>query len=100
MSVHRDDVIRFRVAPDERRAIVDAARRRSMSLSDWCRHQAMSEPITDAEQARLDVEKMRNDQLSRIGNNLNQLVRALNAYGDFDQIALVQIAESIKALKL
>ena len=71
----RDRVIRFRVSPEEKAAIVEKASVQSQTLADFLRQRALNYRLRKSQD-----EKERIRQLARIGNNLNQLARWANTY--------------------
>lgn len=73
----RDRIIRFRVSPEEKAAILEKASVQSQTLADFLRQRALNYRLRKSQD-----EKERIRQLARIGNNLNQLARWANTYKD------------------
>ena len=73
----RDRIIRFRVSPEEKAAIVEKASVQSQTLTDFLRQRALNYRLRTSQD-----EKERVRQLARIGNNLNQIARWANTYKD------------------
>ena len=67
--------IELRLTPDEKGRVERAAEAAGRSASDYLRRRALGQPVV----ARADAEAKR--ALSRVGGNLNQVVRRANAGG-------------------
>ena len=67
--------VRFTVA--ERRTIMRFAQARKRSLSDFIRTAALSKKLSRP--GATEIDRSIYQELARIGNNLNQLVRAVNS---------------------
>ena len=73
----REAVIPVRMTPAERDELAAIAEERNTSLSGLLRALALSRPLPRAKPPKLDADAYL--ELSRIGNNLNQIARQLNA---------------------
>jgi hypothetical protein len=76
----RDQWLRARVRPDELHRIEQLARDANKSLSDYVRDTALTARIIIKRYRR--VEPIILNELSRIGNNLNQIARICNTTGE------------------
>ena len=72
----RSAVVPIRVSPEERTQLYDAAKRLSVSLSEFVRRAALKLRMPPAAAPEVNRETYR--ELCRIGNNVNQLMRAIN----------------------
>ncbi|MGH6837487.1 MAG: plasmid mobilization protein [Methylocella sp.] len=81
--IGRDDqlseMLRCRLRPAEYLRVQRDAQKSGMTLSDYSRRMLLSGTVTVRQTQTLDPEVF--DQLRRIGINLNQAVRKLNATG-------------------
>lgn len=73
----RTKVVPVRLSPEERDRLARLAKEHHVSLSDYIRRLALNRQMPPAAQPEINRETYR--ELSRIGNNLNQLTRALNS---------------------
>lgn len=71
-----------RVTEAERIDLEQKASRAGVDLSDWIRQQLTAAPIPRMTHKRIDASVI--TELSRIGNNLNQIARSLNRGRDGD----------------
>lgn len=76
----RDQWLRARVRPDELHRIEQMARDAGKSLSDYVRDAVLTARIVIKRYRR--VEPIVLNELSRIGNNLNQIARICNTTGE------------------
>jgi hypothetical protein len=92
----------IRLSPDERTEIDDDARRAGLTAGSHARNvlldapaprQVRRPPIERQEVVRLI------GQLGYIGNNLNQIARALNSGDEADQQALIQALTDLRSLR-
>ena len=83
----RDRVIRFRVTPEEKTAIVEKASAQSQTLTDFLRQRALNYRLRTSQN-----EKERIRRLARIGNNLNQIARWANTYKDRAEAMIILTA--------
>lgn len=75
----RDKFVKVRVDEAERIQLQRVAEAEGFkTLSDYFRWQAFAEKVTDASAIRASLMKEKNRHLSAIGNNLNQIARAIN----------------------
>jgi mobilization protein NikA len=72
----RSAVVPIRVSPEERLLLFEAAKRFSVSLSEFVRRAALKLRMPPPAVGEVNRETYR--ELCRIGNNVNQLTRAVN----------------------
>lgn len=72
----RSAVVPIRVSPEERLQLYEAAKRFSVSLSEFVRRAALKLRMPEPPVTEVNRETYR--ELCRIGNNVNQLMRAIN----------------------
>lgn len=72
----RTVVVPVRLSIEERVKLYEAARPFRMSLSGFIRHNALKRRMPTASVGEVNVDTYR--ELCRVGNNLNQLTRAVN----------------------
>lgn len=90
----RKAVVPIRYTTEERECLYEAARSVGLSLSEFVRRSALKRPLPKASSPEVNRETYR--ELCRIGNNLNQLMRAIHE-GKVDGLDLAQLSE-LKAL--
>lgn len=86
----RNEILKFRVTPDEKRMIEQKALSSYKYLSLYLRDCALDKEIkvvTGADNVA--------NELRRIGNNINQLTQAVNS-GSTDVIDLTEIKQALK----
>ena len=76
----RSEWLHTRVRPDELHRIEQLAREANKSVSDYVRDTALTAQIVIRRYRR--VEPILLHELSRVGNNLNQIARICNTTGD------------------
>jgi len=81
----RSSVIPVRFTPEERNALHSSSQKIHVSLSEYIRRAALKRRLPNPPVAEVNLETYQ--ELSRIGNNLNQLVRSIHE-GKFAQIDL------------
>ena len=86
----RSAVVPVRLTPEERDELVSRAREFRLSLSEWVRRAALSRRLPPKPAPEVNLRTYQ--ELARVGNNLNQLVRALHR-GEIAQTGLAQISE-------
>ena len=86
----RSAVVPIRMTTEERERLKEAAKPFSLSLSEFVRRAALKRRMPVAAVAEVNRETYA--QLCRIGNNLNQLVRAVNE-GRIAQVDPKMLAE-------
>ena len=84
-----------RVTSTERDIIRRKAQKASLSLSEYLRRSALTSAIT-IRHSPVDAQAVR--QLSAIGSNLNQLVKALHIHNSYDRTRLDEILCGIDAI--
>lgn len=87
--------VKLRVSPEERDEWNAKAKRAGMSLSDLIRRsfgRVKSMTITDR-----SIERTRNIQIQKVGNNLNQIARWANTYKT--EADAVEVIEHLKAIE-
>lgn len=78
----RGDTITVRLTPDERAAIDDLSMRKGLSVGAFMRAAALGDPGPRARpRVPVDAKLLRRllGEVGRVGNNLNQIARRLNA---------------------
>ena len=96
----RTAVIPVRLTPDERDQLREKAREHKISLSDYIRRTVLSKKLPA--KAAPEVNRQTYQELARVGNNLNQLVRAVHSgklYSGGLEI-FEALRESVKAIGL
>ena len=88
----RSCILRFRISPEEKRQIERKALGSGRTLSRYLRDCALEKEITVISGSDLIAE-----QLRRIGNNLNQITRAVNA-GIVKEADLRETREGVKRI--
>lgn len=88
--LNRNEILKFRVTPDEKRMIEQKALSSYKYLSLYLRDCALDKEIKIVTEAD-DVA----NELRRIGNNINQLTRAVNS-GSAEVIDLTETKEVLK----
>ena len=73
----RTAVVPVRLTPDERDRLKELARESKISLSDYVRRTVLSKRLPA--KAAPEVNRQTYQELARVGNNLNQVARALNS---------------------
>jgi len=99
-EVIRSAVVPVRFSPDERDRLKGFAEARRLSLSDFIRRVALGRKLPQVVSA--EINRQVYVELARIGNNLNQMVRAANG-GMFkvaDMALLTRLAEVVRQLGL
>ena len=86
----RSAVVPIRFTVDERDALLKRARESRLSLSEWVRRAVFSRKLPP--QAAPEVNRETYQELARVGNNLNQLVRAIHR-GELPQTSLGRLPE-------
>lgn len=86
----RKAVVPIRYTTEERERLYEAARSVGLSLSEYVRRAALKRPMPKASAPEVNRETYR--ELCRIGNNLNQLMRAIHE-GRANSIDIVQLSE-------
>lgn len=87
MTLKRDNLIRFRVTDEELERLKKIIEKSNLSQQEFCRRAAFKEKIVVIE----GFNEFRNE-VSRIGNNLNQLTKAVHQneikglYASFDTV--------------
>lgn len=96
----RSAVVPVRFSPDERDRLRGFAEARRLSLSDFIRRVALGRKLPQVVSAEINRHVYL--ELARIGNNLNQLVRAVNggAVKVADMALLTRLAEVVRQLGL
>ena len=96
----RSAVVPIRVSPEERLLLYGAAKRLHVSLSEFVRRAALKLRMPPAAAPEVNRETYR--ELCRIGNNVNQLMRAVNEgrVGQVDPILLGELRDLIKEVGL
>ena len=96
----RSAVVPIRVSPEERTQLYEAAKRFSVSLSEFVRRAALKLRMPAAAAPEVNRETYR--ELCRIGNNVNQLMRAVNEgrVGQVDPILLGELRDLVKEVGL
>ena len=85
----RDQWLRARVRPDELHRVEQLARDANKSVSDYIRDTALTARIIIKRYRR--VEPVVLNELSRIGNNLNQIARICNTTGESRRARNIEI---------
>ena len=88
----KTEILKFRVTPEEKEIIVRKALSSYKLVSSYLRDCALEKPITVINGADSIAEELR-----RIGNNVNQITRAVNA-GFVTAADLTEIREELKAI--
>jgi hypothetical protein len=86
----------LRVAPADKSKITSRAKLLRLSVADWLIRSALDREIIPPRSV-WDGESI--SQLSRIGNNLNQLAYWANSGMLVDEVALREIASELRALR-
>ncbi len=86
----------LRITPFDKKIIVARARYFGLSASDWLIRAAFDREILSP---RSVWDEQSISQLSRVGNNLNQLAHWANQGMPIDNAALVEIAVELRALR-
>lgn len=96
----RSAVVPIRVSPEERTQLMDAAKRFHVSLSEFVRRAALKLRMPPAAAPEVNRETYR--ELCRIGNNVNQLMRAVNEgrVGQVDPQILAELRNLVKEVGL
>ena len=92
----RSAVVPIRLTPEERDTLLARAREFRISLSEWVRRAALSRrpPPRPAPEVNLKTYQ----ELARVGNNLNQLVRAIHRGEVAAEALRLSELESLRAL--
>jgi hypothetical protein len=88
--------ILFRVSPNELKDIRAKAKKSGLSVSEFIRKSVKGEKITEAPPADFYTLLW---EIKRIGNNLNQLLRKLNALGIVYELDLERCEEDIDRMR-
>lgn len=88
--VARKAVVPIRYTTEERERLYGAARSVGLSLSEYVRRAALKRPLPKASAPEVNRDTYR--ELCRIGNNLNQLMRAIHE-GRASGVDLAQLTE-------
>ncbi len=100
----KSEAIQIRVTPEEKERALEAARVLSMRLATYGRFAMMylAGAPTREEYEALGVDALM-DRLERVGNNLNQLVRAANRGGivmsNADRLVLLEVKDELEAAR-
>ncbi|MCO7597249.1 MULTISPECIES: MobC family plasmid mobilization relaxosome protein [Pseudomonas] len=86
----------LRITPSDKKAIVAKARNLHLSTADWLIRSALDREIIPPRSV-WDAQSI--NQLSRIGNNLNQLAHWANCGVHIDEEALREVAVELRALR-
>lgn len=96
MSRKKTERIHLRVSELEKSQLNTLAESANLSLSDFVVKVGLGIAISAP---RPTIEKEAVQELARIGNNLNQIVRVANSGGDVNSDAMLAIAEQLKELR-
>ena len=88
----RTEILKFRVTPEEKEIITHKALSSYRLVSQYLRDCALEKQITVINGADNVAE-----ELMRIGNNVNQIARAVNS-GFINQVNLTETREELKAI--
>lgn len=88
----KTEILKFRVTPEEKRIIIRKALSSYKLVSHYLRDCALEKPITVINGADSIAEELR-----RIGNNVNQITRAVNA-GFVTAADLTETREELKVI--
>ena len=96
----RTAVVPIRLTEDERNSLVEAAKGRGLSLSSFVRAIVTNRKLPSA--IAPEINRLAYQELARIGNNLNQLVRAVNSglVKLLDRDILDQLSEQVRNIGL
>lgn len=93
----RDAVVPVRLTPFERDELAEIAEQRNTTLSGLLRTLALGRNLPAQKPPKIDADTYL--ELGRIGNNLNQIARALNAVHTVPPFErLTEAVESLRAL--
>jgi Bacterial mobilisation protein (MobC) len=92
----RSAVVPIRLTPEERDGLLARAREVRLSISEWVRRAALSRrpPPRPAPEVNLKTYQ----ELARVGNNLNQLVRAIHRGEVSGDLSRLPELESLRRL--
>ena len=88
----RTEILKFRVTPEEKEIITNKALSSYRLVSQYLRDCALGKEITVINGADNVA-----DELRRIGNNVNQIARAVNS-GFINEVNLTETREELKAI--
>lgn len=88
----KTEILKFRVTPEEKEIITRKALSSYRLVSQYLRDCALEKPITVINSADNIA-----DELRRIGNNVNQIARAVNA-GFVTEANLTETREELRAI--
>lgn len=97
--MEKTEIIKIRLTAEEKSEMVRRAETEGLTLSGLVRRQVMAEPITDAHAADLEAYRERSKQIAKVGNNLNQVARAINSGCSPSSEALRDIAQALRELQ-
>ncbi|WP_367187601.1 plasmid mobilization relaxosome protein MobC [Henriciella sp.] len=95
-SDRRSDQLNIALSPSERATIEDRAVRTGVSVTDFVRAAALSRPLKTA-RSNVPSFEVRHE-LRRIGNNLNQIARSVNAGRDLPERELAGLLQKLDTL--
>lgn len=96
MRKHR---IGISVNDNERDQLERRAERANMTISRYCREQALGREVTEADKSGLAYLLAQKSNLGKIGSNINQIAHALNANGMSYATAEQLMQEANKMMK-
>jgi hypothetical protein len=92
----RDAVVPVRLTPFERDELAEIAEQRNTTLSGLLRTLALGRSLPAPKPQKIDADTYL--ELGRIGNNLNQIARAMNAVHTMPP--LEKLAEEVESLRV
>lgn len=96
--MNKVEIIKVRVSDSEKVRISLLASSLNISVSELVRRQLLNEPVTDSKKEELKAFNERTKQISKIGNNLNQISKKINGGGAPDHEAILMIAAALREL--
>lgn len=97
MSVTRTKIIKIRATDDEYAELV--ARSTKPKLAEWMRDTCLGADIRSTKSARMPrIDPVLLRQLSGLGNNLNQIARAINSH-EWKAIDRIQIVATLTTIQ-
>lgn len=92
----RSAVVPVRLSPEERQALFEKAKSVGVSLSEFVRRSALGRRMPPAPPPKINLDLYQ--QLSRIGNNLNQVARKIHEGTVLVDLELVSTITELKGV--